>query len=115
MATPAPITVMKEQSIAASASADARVVRLSDFGNNLTGKYGLQVTNSGTGTLKVQLFLSNDGETWTVQGDGDIVATKAAGTAIYELTPEPLVYMKLVATEDGAANATVVTLILSVF
>ena len=103
------VTIMDAEAILASANSDSNVVDLDAFRPE-QDRFGLQATIGGTGTAKIQVYVSADNSVWVEQGDGDVVAGLGAGNAYYELTPELCRYLKVNVLEDGGANAITATL-----
>jgi len=101
-------TIMSAEAILASASADSDVLDLNAFKPE-KDRMGLQLVLAGTGTAKLEVFLSADNSIWVESGDGDVATTVAAGNSIYEITPELMRYIKIKVTEDGGAAAITVT------
>jgi hypothetical protein len=107
-----PITTMKildAEEIALSASALSVAIDLRQIANN--GYFALRYTTTGTGTTKFNYLYApeKDGTYIEPAGATDIGATLAAGSGIKSFSPELGPFMKIKATEDGGANAIVVT------
>jgi hypothetical protein len=78
----------------------------------LEGFFSLQWTVTGTGTMKAEVLVSNDGSTF-LELDADITSTQTASTGTggvnmtdFEVTP--CNFMKIKFTETGGATAAVV-------
>jgi len=74
------------------------------------GFFSVQVVKSGTGVLKIEYQLSNDGKTWSPAVQ--IVAAAVSGTIYpYPATGVNIFagYQRLVLTETGTANEVFVT------
>jgi hypothetical protein len=94
--------------IAASANVEI-IIDMTTKGSR--GSLSLQLETTGTGTYKLELFLSNDDgpSVWIEDSAGDVVATQATGNIIHSITPSEFArWMKIKITEDGGANAVVV-------
>ena len=73
------------------------------------GNFGLQVTISGSGVIKIDLEQSNDNSNWSSTA---IDSGLTSGTTLIEMNPTLSGYMRLKFTEtDGAAAATVTAIL----
>jgi hypothetical protein len=107
-----PITTMKifdAEEIALSGNALSVAIDLREIANN--GYFAIHYITTGTGTTKFEyLFAPVKAGTYIEPaGATDIGATLAAGSGIKSFSPELGPFMKIKATEDGGANAIVVT------
>ncbi len=105
-----PITVMLAETIAASGNSDAYVIDLLRDFSPQVGKYTVQCTIAGSGTAKLELFLSNDGVTYT-EHTADIATGLTAATTVYEVDPIELNYWRFKVTETGTSNSVIATLV----
>lgn len=81
----------------------------------LEGYFSLQWTIVGSGTMKVEVLISNDGGTFT-EIDPDITTGQTVGTSITDFIVTPCNQFKLKFTETaGAANTIAVTARLRAF
>jgi len=75
--------------------------------------FGLQWVITGTGTGKFEVETSADGATF-VEDSTDIATGQTAGSDAVPFSPVPCEAVKIKCTETGAANAIVVTAILTI-
>lgn len=102
-------TDVTTETIAASGTSTSDAIDISKK-DNLQWIFGLQITTTGTGTLKIELLVSNDGVTYAdPEGFGDIDTTLAAGSSFHDFDPPAFKYFKFKFTEDGGANAVNIT------
>jgi hypothetical protein len=81
----------------------------------LQGFFSLQWTVVGTGTMKAEVLVSNDGSTFT-EVDADICTAQAAGTSISSFEVTPCNQMKIKFTElSGGASTMAITAKLRTF
>ena len=80
-----------------------------DLGNKAhTGHFSLQYSKTGSGVVKVEYLLSNDGKTYAEPSTGvDIVSAIAAGAQsdIISFSPEVARWMQIKITENGTNTA----------
>ena len=103
------------ESITASGTSTSSALDLGTLAKN--GYFSIQLTVSGSGTVKLEYLLSNDGQTFKEPSSGvDITSTFGAtsgpdsdGKDVIDFQPEPARWMKIKATEDGTAATAVVT------
>jgi hypothetical protein len=113
--------VFSAVTVAAGLTQDTDVIDLYD--KLPTGFFSFQFNVTGDGTLKFEVLLSNDGVTYcgpvVCKSDGTTTTiatgiTKTGGqngdgNGIYPFSPAVAKYMKIRATETGAAHAAVLT------
>jgi len=86
------------------------------------GYFGLQYTITGTGTVKIQYLLSNDGTTYVVPDAASDIGTSLTassgagsdGKGYLSFSPECARYMKIRVTETGASTGVVFTGVLAI-
>lgn len=94
--------------IAASGTAYSQVLDLSR--DQPDGHFSMQVVATGSGTVKLEYLLSNDGTTFvTPTGASDIVTAHTSGNDMYSISPMLARYIKFLATETGGANTITIT------
>ena len=103
------------ESISASASSTSSAIDLGSYAHD--GYFSIQLTVSGSGTVKLEYQLSNDGVTYKEPSNvPDITSTFGAtsgpdsdGKDVLTFRPALSRWLKIKATEDGGAAAAVVT------
>ena len=113
--------IFDAETIAASGVSDTAAIEL--WRHRPRGFFSFQFNVTGDGTLKFEVLLSNDGVTYcgpvVCKSDGTTTTiatgiTKTGGqngdgNGIYPFSPAVAKYMKIRATETGAAHAAVLT------
>lgn len=106
-------TIFTSQYLAANGTANSTDVFL---GNNARGAASLFVRTTGSGTLKFEVRVSDDGTNWytpsgSILGSSisdDIATTTAAGNHCFVFDLPVTKWLRIPATEDGtSANATI--------
>lgn len=114
-------TVFSAVTIAASGTSTSTAIDLNGVARN--GNFSLQVVLTGSGTAKFEYSYSNDGTNYIIPASptGEITTghtvTSGPGTDgknIYPFSPQFGRYMKVKATETGAANSVTITCTLAV-
>lgn len=101
--------------VSASGTADSSVIDLSRL--KPEGYFSLQLAVTGSGTVKVQYMLSNDGTNYVIPSSAtDIVTgfTSSSGPGsdgkdVFSFQPEIAKYIKLRVTETGGSSSATVT------
>ena len=85
--------------------------------SNMEGYFTIQVAVSGSGTIKIEYLLSNDGTNYLEPTSASDIATGVTATSgpggngknIYSFSPEMAKYVKIKITETGATDTVTVT------
>jgi len=109
------------EAIAASGTYTSAAIDLTKVrgDNNSTqrpdGFFSAQVNVAGSGTVKVEYLLSNDGTNYvTPTGATEIATGLTAGNTMHSFDPMVARYLKIKVTETGGANAATVTVTLAI-
>lgn len=106
--------LLTAHSLAASAVKDSGAVDLRHIMDN--GRLSVSYTITGTGTVKLEYLAAptKDGPFIEPAGASDIGTGLTVGSGSFAFTPILTPFIKIRATETGAANAAVLTLDLNV-
>jgi len=106
-------TIFDAEVLAASGTATSSAIDLNQF--KARGYFGLQYTIAGSGTVKFEYQLSNNGVTFVEPAAAvDIGSSLTAGNGYLSFAPACARYIQIVATETGGANGVTITGVLAV-
>ena len=108
----APMNIMLTEAIAASGVGNSAIARMEDFDVKV-GTYSLQLNLTGDGTVKIELFLSNDGTNF-IEHTADIATGVTVGNYLYALDPIKAAHWYIKITETGTSDAVAASLYLNV-
>ena len=100
--------VFNAEALTTSGTATSSAIDLGSTAQN--GYFSLQYDKTGSGVVKFEYLLSNDGSTFAEPITAiDIIAALAAGaqTGLVRFRPEPARWMQIKITEDGTNSAVV--------
>ena len=75
------------------------------------GSFSLQLITTGSGTFKIELYVTNEKAptNWIEDGRGDIASSQTQGSAVHDMTPTALSrWIKIRITETGGSASIVV-------
>jgi hypothetical protein len=112
------VTTHGAVSVVASGSSSSTAIDLQR--RRIDGFFSIQVNVTGSGTVKIEYLLSNDGVTYIEPATAsDIVSGFTAtsgpgsdGNGFYSFAPEPARYMKIKVTETGTSQTAITTVTL---
>ena len=100
--------VFNSEALTSGGTSTSSAIDLGSKANS--GYFSLQYTKTGSGVVKVEYLLSNDGKTFVTPSTAlDIVTAIAAGSQadLISFSPEPARWMQIKITENGTDTAVV--------